>query len=97
MAAASLQYEHFWGIPVNGIDTNSFQIGGANVLTLANFTNMQIKNGSWKQASFQEYLRKWLSTHAKDATGKMQWKVNFYYFHGTAMYDISSNNYNQRD
>jgi hypothetical protein len=40
------------------VDTHSLRSGGANVLALSGFTDMQIqKMGRWQGATFKEYVQ----------------------------------------
>jgi hypothetical protein len=58
MAATLLHYPETRGIPIERINTQSLQSGGANALALSGYLNMQIqKMGRWKGATFKEYIR----------------------------------------
>ena len=62
VAAAVLDYPNSRGIPLASIDTHSLRIGGANALSLAGYTDRQIKKmGRWRGETFLEYIRESLS------------------------------------
>ncbi len=58
VAVATLNYPAQKGIPIDHVDTHSLRSGGANVLALSGFTDMQIqKMGWWQGATFKEYVQ----------------------------------------
>ncbi len=57
LAAMFLDYPTIKGIPINHIDTHLLRSGGANVLSLAGYSDTQIqKMSSWCGATFKEYI-----------------------------------------
>jgi hypothetical protein len=62
-AATVLNYPTAKGIPIKRIDTHSLRSGRANVLSLADFSDMQIqKMRRWHGATFKEYIREELTS-----------------------------------
>jgi hypothetical protein len=62
VAATLLDYPMARGIPADRIDTHSLQSGGANALSLADYSDTQIqKMGQWRGATFKEYIREELA------------------------------------
>jgi hypothetical protein len=59
MAATVLEYPERRGIPIKRIDTHSLQIGGANALHLAGYSDREIqKMGSWRSETFKRIFLK---------------------------------------
>ena len=57
-ATIALNYPSLKGIPIERVDIHSLRYGGANVLSLAGYSNRDIqKMGRWIGGTFKEYIR----------------------------------------
>lgn len=73
MAATLLQYPTTRSIPIDGIDTHSLRIGGANALALSGYSDTQIqKMGHWIGATFKEYIREELACYSAGMSSNMK-------------------------
>jgi hypothetical protein len=91
MAASILQYPVTRGIPIDRINTHSLRSGGANALSLAGYSNMQIqKMGRWKGATFKEYIREELHCFSEGMTKSMKCNFKFVNVSGGAYHDVAA-------
>ena len=90
-AAADLNYAHERGIPVERIDTHSLRAGGANAMSLAGYTDWQIrKTGRWRGKTFKEYIREELHCFSKGMSKSMKKLFRFVNVAGGAYHDVTS-------
>jgi hypothetical protein len=91
MAASILQYPVTQGIPIDRIDTHSLRSSGANALSLAGYSDMQIqKMGRWKGATFKEYIREELHCFSEGMTKSMKRNFKFVNVSGRAYRDVTA-------
>ena len=58
MSQPRTNYPSLKGIPIKRVDTHSLRAGGANALSLAGYSDRDIKNmGHWTGETFKEYIR----------------------------------------
>jgi hypothetical protein len=90
LAASILQYPVTRGIPIDQIDMHSLRSGGANALSLAGYTDMQIqKMGRWKGATFKEYICEELHCFSEGMTKNMKRNFKFVNVSGGAYHDVT--------
>ncbi len=88
MAATLLHYPTMRGIPIKSIDTHSLHSGGANALALYGYSDTQIqKMGSWKGATFKEYIWEELMCYSAGMSTNMKQKFKFVNVSGNAYND----------
>ena len=88
-AARRLAYSEKQGMPIDSIDTYSFSVGGSNALSLAGYTNMEIKKmGRWRSATFKEYTQEQLRAFSKGMSKKMGHAFNFINVGGGACHKV---------
>ncbi len=91
MVAAALDYPSLKGVPIIRIDIHSLCSGGANVLALSGYSDMQIlKMGRWKGATFMEYVREELACFSTGMSTAMEAKFGFVNVMGSLFHDITS-------
>jgi hypothetical protein len=90
VAVATLNYPAQKGIPIDHVDTHSLRSGGANVLALSGFTDMQIqKMVRWKGATFKEYMQDELACFSAGMLTSMKRKFDFVNIAGNAFNTIT--------
>ena len=90
LAAAALEYPMTRGIPIDRIDTHSLRIGGANALSLAGYSDLELqKLGRWRGETFKEYVREQLSTFSTGMSTSMKKTFGFVNVEGGAFHDVT--------
>lgn len=90
VAAAALDYPNSRGIPLDSIDTHSLRIGGANALSLAGYTDRQIKKmGRWRGETFLEYIRESLSDFSEGMSSNMRKCFGFVSLEAGVYHDVT--------
>ena len=73
------------------IDTHSLRSGGANALSLAGYTDLQIeKMGRWKGATLKEYIREELHVFSEGMSWNMKRKFQFVNISGGVFHGVTS-------
>ena len=89
-AGTALNYPELKGIPIDGIDTHSLRGGGANALSLAGYSDLQIqKMGRWRGETFKEYVSEQLSTFSEGMSSAMSRTFGFVNVEGGVWSDIT--------
>lgn len=90
VAAAALDYPNQRGIPIESVDTHSLRIGGANALSLAGYTDRQIKKmGRWRGDTFMEYIRESLSDFSEGMSKNMRKCFGFVSLEAGVYHDVT--------
>ena len=89
-AGTALNYPELKGIPIDRIDTHSLRGGGANALSLAGYSDLQIqKMGRWRGETFKEYVSEQLSTFSEGMSSAMSRTFGFVNVEGGVWSDIT--------
>ena len=95
-AAVILDYLGMKGIPVNRIDTHSLHGGGANALSLSDYSDREIqKMGRWKSDTFKEYISSQLSQFLVIMSRSMKKVFNFVNVEGGVYHNVTANMMNE--
>ena len=85
----TLNYPSLKGITIVRGDTHSLRYGGANVLSLAGYSNRYIKKvGRWRRKFFKEYIRKKLNCFAEGMATAMEQDFKFVNITGRAYIEL---------
>jgi hypothetical protein len=90
-AATALDYPGGKGTPIERSNTHSLRSGGANALSLAGYSEMEIqKMGRWRSATFMEYIREELACFSAGMSTKMRKRFGFVNVAGGAYTDVTN-------
>ena len=90
IAAEGLHYLESRGIPTIRVDTHSLRSGGGNALSLAGYSDRQIKKmGRWRGETFMEYIREELQCFSEGMSKSMSRMFNFVNVAGGACHDVT--------
>ncbi len=91
LAATILEYPTVKGKPIDRIDTHSLRSGGANVLSLAGFSDTEIrKMGRWRSTTFKDYIWEELACFSEGMSTKIKQKFLYMNVAGNAFHDITA-------
>ena len=89
LAATALNYLEEKGIAIDRINTHSLRSGGANALSLAGYSDRQIRKiGRWRGATFKEYIREELAGFSAGMSKSMKKNFKFVNISGGAHSDV---------
>ena len=72
-ATTALNYPYLKGIPIDRLDTHSLRSGGANKLSLAGYSDRDIKKmGRWRGETFKDHIREELHCFAERMLTEMK-------------------------
>ncbi len=90
-AATILNYPTHKGIPVQRIDTHLLRSGGANALSLSDYSDCEIqKMGLWQSATFKEYIPEELACFSAGMSTRMKHKFHFVNIAGGVYTDVTN-------
>jgi hypothetical protein len=91
IAGTTLNYPELKGIPIDRIDTHSLRGGGANALSLAGYSDLQIqKMGRWRGETFKEYVSEQLSSFSEGMSTSMSTTFGFVNVEGGVWSDVTA-------